>query len=78
MEILNSVMIKGHQNLEKYNQLNPIEIKIENDRVISILKSKKNATYHFVPIGVLFSSGIKNYTKQTFIVTVLTKQKIRL
>ena len=62
-------MIRGQQSFEKYNQLNPIEIKIEDDRVINILKSKKNATYHFVAVGLVFSSGIKNNTEQIFIIT---------
>ena len=69
MEILNSIMIRGQKSFETYDQLNPVEIKIEDDCIINILKSKKNETYRFVPISLLFSSGIKNDTEQIFIVT---------
>ena len=62
-------LIRDQQSFEKYHQLNPIEVNIEDDRVINILKSKKNATYHFVAIGLAFSSGIQNNTEQIFIVT---------
>ena len=59
MNVVDSVMIRRQQSFEKYNQLNPIEIKIEDDKVIHILKMVKNATYHFIPVGLLFSSGIQ-------------------
>lgn len=41
MEIVDSVMIRGQQSFEKYDQLNPIEIEIEHDRVINSLKKTK-------------------------------------
>ena len=51
--------MRVQQNFEKYNQLNPIEMKIEDNQVIHILKNVKNATYHFIPIGLLISSQNK-------------------
>ena len=52
-------MIRGQKSSEKYKMLNPIEIKIEDNHVIHMLKNAKNETYCFTPIGLLFSSGIK-------------------
>ena len=35
-----------------------------------MLQKHKKVTYHFLPIGLLFSGGIKNNTNQTFIVCI--------
>lgn len=61
--------MRDKQNFIKYEQLNRMDIKIEDNRVINILKSKKNSTYRFIRIDLLFSSGIRNDTGQIFIVT---------
>ena len=70
MEIVNSVMINGQQSFEKHNQLNPVEIKIGDNQVINLLR-KKNATYRFIPICLLFSSWIKNNTNQILLLAVV-------
>ena len=57
-------MIRGQQTFEKNDQLNPFGIEIEDDRVINLPK-KYNV---FIPIGLLFSSGINNNTDQIAIV----------
>ena len=44
--------------------LNPIEIRIENDRVQKILEGDKKECLE----GILFSSGIKNKTDEMFLV----------
>ena len=62
-------MVRGQKSCEKCNQINRIAIKMEDDCIINILKSKKNATYCFVSIGLPCSSSIKNNTEQIFIVT---------
>ena len=69
MEILNSVMMRDKQSFIIYEQLNRMDIKIEDNRVINILKSKKNSTYRFIRIDLLFSSGIINDARKIFIVT---------
>ena len=38
MNVVDSVMIRGQQSFEKYHQLNPIEIKNEDDQVTHIFK----------------------------------------
>ena len=61
-------MIRGKQGFEKYELITPIEIKIENERVMNTLKNEK-ATYRFVPVGLLFRSTIKNDADQILIVS---------
>lgn len=41
MEILNSVMMRDKQNFIKYEQLNRMDMKIEDNRVINFLKVRK-------------------------------------
>ena len=47
--------------------LNPVQIEIEDDRVINILKKYKNALYKIIPLGLLFPASLKNDTRQIFI-----------
>ena len=60
-------MIGSQWGFEKHDQLNPIEIEIEDYRVINLLRRNKNATYTFISIGLLFSSELKKNTNQIFI-----------
>ena len=66
---------------QKYNQLILIEVKIEDDTIntLNTLNKYKSAIFQFVPVGLLFSSGIKNTTNQIFIiVNGLNNPKISL
>ena len=47
--------------------LNPVQIKIKDDRVLNILKKHKNAAHRLTPLGMLFPASIKNDTEQIFI-----------
>lgn len=49
-------------NLIIVRGLHPIQVKIEEDKVLNILNKYKRATYGFVLIRLLFTSGIKNVT----------------
>ena len=69
MDVIDSVIIRGQQDSEKYNQLNPIEVKTDDGTVINILKKYKRATYRFVPVGLLFTSSVKNDTRHIFLIT---------
>lgn len=55
------IIVRGQQDFEKYNH-HPIQVKIEDDKVLNILNEYKRATYGFVLIRLLFTSGIKNVT----------------
>ena len=69
MDAVDFEIIRGKQSFEKHNQLNPIEIKIEEDRKINFLKQYKNYTYQFKVMGFLFSSGMVNETREIFLAT---------
>ena len=68
MVTIDFVNIRGQQNFEQEAVINPIEIKIENDRIQNMFdKYKKNAVKNILG-GLLFSSAIKNDTEKIFIV----------
>ena len=62
-ETVGTVIIHAQQNFEIVGGLNPIQIKIEDDRVLNMLKKHKNATYKLTPLGILFPASIKNDTE---------------
>ena len=66
-EPIETVIICAQQNFEIVGWLNPIQIEIEDDRVVIILKKHKNALYKSTPLGILFLGSIKNNTEQVFI-----------
>ena len=64
---INFVQIHAQQNFEIARELNPIQIKIEDDRVLNMLKIHENVTYKLTPLGILFPASIKNDKYQVFI-----------
>ena len=64
---IETIAIRAQQNFEIAGGLNPIQIEIEDDRVINILKKYKNVIYKVTPLGLLFPASIKNETKQIFV-----------
>ena len=64
MEPVETVIIRGQQDFELHDQLNPIEIKIDNDQIINFLKKYKGALYQFTPIDLLVPSSVTNDTNQ--------------
>ena len=67
MDPLETLIIRAQQSFELHNQLNPVQITINNDRVLNIFKRYKNSYYKLTPIGLLFLSSVQNDTKQTFV-----------
>ena len=53
---------------EEEKSLNPMEIRIENDRVQNILERYKKNAARFRLERILFSSGIKSKTDEIFLV----------
>ena len=49
-------MICAKQNFEIAGGLNLVQIEIEDDRILNILKRYKNAVYRLTPFGLLFHS----------------------
>ena len=66
--MIDTILIRGHKNFENFYFLNLIEIKIKDNQFLDILKKHKQIFYHFIPVGLLFSSSIKSKTNQIFIV----------
>ena len=62
-----SVIIRGQQKFELNDILNPVEIEINDDRILNILKKYKNVYYKLTPLGILFPASITNDTKQIFV-----------
>ena len=67
-EPIETIIIRTQQNFEIVGGLNPIQIEIEDDRVVNMLKKHKNVTYKLTPFGTLFPASIKNDTEQVFII----------
>ena len=66
-EPIESVIIRTQQNLEIVGGVNPIQIEVEDDGVVNMLKNHINIMYKLTPLGILFLPSIKNNTKQVFI-----------
>ena len=55
-EPIESVIIRGQQKFELHDVLNPIEIEINDDRIINLPRKHKNVYYKLTFIGPLFPS----------------------
>ena len=66
-EPIESVVIRGQQNFEFNDILNPVEIGINDDRILNNLKKYKNVYYKVTPLGTLFPTSITNGTKRIFV-----------
>ena len=81
---LDSLFVRGHQDFDLYEQLNPLEIKITDDAVINKLNKYKQIKYKFTPLGLLLPASIQNDINQIFLTfqelnkakTALTNGKI--
>ena len=47
MEVVDSIVIRGQQYFDKYNQPNPVEIKINDDCMTNILNKKYTLLINF-------------------------------
>ena len=66
-EPIETVIIRGQQKFEIENGLNPVEIEINNDRILNILKKQKNVKYRLTPLGMLFLASVEIGTEQIFV-----------
>ena len=66
-ELIDTIHIKRLQQLDQYDQLNPVQITIESNKIIADLARYKNLKYRFMVDGLLFSSAITNDNKVIFI-----------
>ena len=66
-ELIDTIHIKGLQQLDQYDQLNPVQITIKSNKIIADLAREKNLKYRFMVDSLLFSSAITNDNKVIFI-----------
>ena len=64
---IETVIIRAQQNFDVVGSLNPVQIEIEDNRVINVWKKYKNVLYKITPLGLLFLASVKNDTRQIFI-----------
>ena len=67
LQPVETIIIRAQQNFDVVGGLNPVQIEIEDDRIINIFKKYKNVLYKVTPLGLLFPASLKNDTRQIFI-----------
>ena len=66
-EPIETIIIHAQQSFEIADGLNPVQIEIDDDRVLNIFKKYKNVRYRLTPLELLFPASIKNDTEQIFL-----------
>ena len=67
MSVLDYVIIRGQQVFEDRREINPIEIKIEDNRIQNFFNKYKNNKAKFKLIGLLIASSVQNDTEKLFL-----------
>ena len=60
MVVINFILIKGQQSFEDEAKINPMEMTIENDKILNLFEKYRNNSVKFKLEGLLFSISIKN------------------
>ena len=66
-KLIETIILRAQQNFDIVGGLNPIQIEIEDDRILNALKKYKNVLYKTTPFGLLFPASIKSDTQQIFV-----------
>ena len=66
-QAIETVIICSQQSFEIAGVLNPVQIEIEDDRILNMLKRYKNVVYRLTSLGLFFPASTKNDTEQIFI-----------
>ena len=69
MSVLEFIIIREQQIFEEGKGINPIEIKIEDNRIRNVFDRYKNNKVRFKPTGLLMASNVLNDTKKIFLQT---------
>ena len=67
VEPVETIIIRVQQNFDIAGRLHPVQIEIEDDRVLNLIKKYKNVRYRVTPLGILFPASVKNNTELIFI-----------
>ena len=65
MEPIETISIRGQQSFELHDQINPIQITSDDDRIVNMLKNTQK--FNFTPMGVLFTASVKNDRDEIFV-----------
>ena len=57
LQPIESVIIRAKQNFDVADGLNPVQIEVEDDRIINTFKKYKNVVYKVTPLGYLFPAS---------------------
>ena len=68
-EPIETIIVRAQQEFDVASGLNPMEIEINDDRLVSILKKYKNVICKITPHGLLLTATITNETNQIFILS---------
>ena len=66
-EPIETVIIRAQQNFEVAGGVNLVQIELEDDRLLNLLKKHKNVAYKLTPLGILFPASLQNDTRQILI-----------
>ena len=66
-EPIETVIIIAQQDFDVVGGLDPIQIQINDDTVLNLLKIYKNVAYKITPIGLLFPATVTNDTNFIFV-----------
>ena len=66
-ESIETIIIRVQQDFDVDGGLNPIQIKIKDDKITNLLKKHKNIIYKITPLGILFPASVTNDTSQIFV-----------
>ena len=79
MKFLDFIIVRGQHGFEDGKEINPIEIKIENNKIQNIFDRFEKNKIRFKLNGILFASSVKNNTEKVFLQTaVLSRAKYAL
>ena len=67
MRIEDFPIMRGQQVFEESREINPIEIKVEDNRIRNLFDKSKNLKVNFKLIGLLLASSIQNDTDKIFL-----------
>ena len=70
MNVLDCVIVRSQQVFEESREINPIEIKVKDDRIRNLFDKYKNFKVNFKLIGLLLASSVVNDTEQIFLRTM--------
>ena len=66
-EPIETVIIRAQQDFDVVGGLNSIQVQINDETILNILRIYKNVTYKITPLGLLFPASVTNNTSKIFV-----------